>query len=131
MIALKLKSPLNFSVVLNLAFLIGHQIDAAYWHEWDMFGLPGGIQLYNLLNVILFTILIGCLIPIIERRQIGRYCSIAIALCSGIVLPIHSWFAIAGFKQFNLPVSILFILTTFITSIIQITLTLKHWHDFV
>ena len=63
-----------------------------------MFGLPGGIQLYNFLNLILFTVLIGCLIPIIERKKIGRYSLIAISSCSGIVLPIHSWFAIVGFE---------------------------------
>ena len=131
MITSKSKSLLNFFIVVNLALLIGHQIDAAYWHEWKMFGLRSGIQLYNLFNLILFTILISCLIPIIEGKKIGRYGSIAIALCSGIVLPIHSWFAIAGFKQFNLPVSILLILFTFMVSIVQIALTLKYWHDFV
>ena len=131
MITKKPKSPLNSTVVLNLACLIGHQIDAAYWHEWEMFKLPGGIQFYNLFNLILFVILIGCIIPIIQRQKIGRYASIAIALCSGIVLPIHSLFALAGFEQFNLPVSILLILATFAISVIQVVLTLKCWRDFV
>jgi hypothetical protein len=34
---------LNKIIVLNLTLLITHQIDAAYWHEWEMFALPGGI----------------------------------------------------------------------------------------
>ena len=127
----KPKYLLNEIAVLNLTFLIGHQIDAAYWHEWEMFKLPGGIQFYNVFNLVLFAISIGCLIPIIERRKVGRYASIAIASCSVIVLPIHSLFALAGFRQFDLPVSILLILGTFILSIIQMVLTLKFWHDFV
>ena len=131
MITKKPKSLLNSTVVLNLACLIGHQIDAAYWHEWEMFKLPGGIQFYNVFNLILFAILIECLIPIIQRQKIGRYCSIAIASCSGIVLPIHSLFALAGFEQFDLPVSILLILATFAISVIQVVLTLKCWRDFV
>ena len=131
MIVQKPKYSLNAIVVLNITFLTGHQIDAAYWHEWEMFKLPGGIQFYNIFNLILFAISIGCLIPIVERRKVGRYASIAIASCSGIVLPIHSLFALAGFRQFNLPVSILLILGTFIISIIQMVLTLKSWRDFV
>ena len=95
MLAKKPKSLLNLVVVLNLACLIGHQINAAYWHEWEMFKLPGGIQFYNAFNFALFTILVGCLIPIIQGQKIGRYASIAIALCSEIVLPIHSLFALA------------------------------------
>ena len=27
-----------------------HQVDAAYWREWSMFYLPGGIQGYLLLK---------------------------------------------------------------------------------
>ena len=131
MIVQKPKYLLNEIAVLNLTFLIGHQIDAAYWHEWEMFKLPGGIQFYNIFNLVLFAILIGCLIPIVERRKVGRYASIAIALCSVIVLPIHSLFALAGFRQFNLPVSILLILGTFFISIVQMVLTLRYWRDFI
>lgn len=28
----------------TLLALILHQIDAAFWHEWDMFSVPGGIK---------------------------------------------------------------------------------------
>jgi hypothetical protein len=30
--------------MLNLALLATHEIDSAYWHEWEMFHLPGGVQ---------------------------------------------------------------------------------------
>ena len=54
----------------------------------------------------------------------------AIAVCSGVVLPIHSGFAIAGFTQFNLLVSIFLIVATFVISLVQMILTLRHWHEF-
>jgi uncharacterized protein DUF6713 len=31
--------------LLNSTVLLTHQIDAAYWHEWNLFLLPGGNQL--------------------------------------------------------------------------------------
>lgn len=30
--------------------LIVHQIDAAYWHEWEMFAVPGGTQGFLVFN---------------------------------------------------------------------------------
>jgi hypothetical protein len=35
----------------NAAVLLVHQMDAAYWHEWTLFGMPGGLALYLALNV--------------------------------------------------------------------------------
>ncbi len=46
---------LNKVVVLNLAFVLIHQVDGAYWREWEMFRLPGGIQLNNFINVLTFV----------------------------------------------------------------------------
>ena len=28
----------------NTALLIAHEIDSAYWKEWELFHLPGGIR---------------------------------------------------------------------------------------
>lgn len=44
---------LNTVVILNLALVLTHQVDGAYWHEWEMFQLPG---------------LIGGIIPQVLRR---------------------------------------------------------------
>lgn len=35
----------------NLALLTTHQADAAYWHEWDVFGVPGGLPLFLVFNL--------------------------------------------------------------------------------
>ncbi len=44
----------------TMCLLIFHQIDAAYWQEWEMFNLPGGIQGYLIFNIIAIPlILIG------------------------------------------------------------------------
>ena len=37
----------------NLTLLLAHQIDAAWWREWEMFALPGGIQLFVFLNILI------------------------------------------------------------------------------
>lgn len=37
--------------ILTITLLVAHQIDSAYWHEWNLFGIPGGIQVFVLLNL--------------------------------------------------------------------------------
>jgi len=42
--------------LLNCALLFSHEIDSAYWQEWNLFGLPGGIQLFLVLNLLLLVV---------------------------------------------------------------------------
>src|SRR5687767_10445014 len=62
---------LNRIVVLNLALVSTHQVDAAYWREWEMFELPGGIQLFNALNVVIFLVVLSCFVAVVQRRPSG------------------------------------------------------------
>lgn len=46
--------------LLNFALLFTHEIDSAFWKEWELFGIPGGIQVFLVLNFILLLVaLIG------------------------------------------------------------------------
>ena len=46
--------------LLNAVVLIVHEIDSAYWKEWELFRLPGGITGFLLFHFpILFFILYG------------------------------------------------------------------------
>jgi len=38
-----------------LVFLIIHELDSAYWKEWDLFRLPGGITVFLALHFPLFS----------------------------------------------------------------------------
>lgn len=113
-------------LVLNLALLIAHQIDAAYWHEWDMFGLPGGIQLFNLLNLVIFLVLLGCAVPVIRRQPSGYAGALVIATGCSLVLPIHAGFALAGYTQFNTPVSMAIIVASWPPAVWQMIIVVRH-----
>ncbi len=118
-------------LILDIALLIGHQCDAAYWHEWNMFHLPGGIQLFNVLNVLIFLILLGCAVPVFQRKPIGYRCALFLAACSAIVLPIHSGFALAGRTEFHLPVSVFLIVASFLGAIALTVVTLRSKKEFL
>lgn len=90
----------------TLLSLIVHQIDAAYWHEWEMFHVPGGIQGFLLFNLLAVGLLLhGYRQVVLATPQARRYA----LLCGGIgVLTalLHAGFAAAGKDQFGLPLSI-------------------------
>jgi hypothetical protein len=122
---------LNKVVILNLALVLTHQVDGAYWHEWEMFQLPGGIQFNNFINILTFIALLYLFVPVVQRKASGMTCSLVIAAISALVLPIHVGFAIAGYQQFHLPFSIFIIVGTFLLSIVQVVLTHRARLEFV
>lgn len=90
----------------TLLSLIVHQIDAAYWREWEMFHVPGGIQGFLLFNALAVGLLLqGYRQVVLATQQARSYAR----LCGGIgVLTalLHAGFAAAGSEQFGLPLSI-------------------------
>lgn len=122
---------LDWVVALNLSLVMAHQADAAYWKEWEMFGLPGGIQFFTLFNLAAFLLLLWCFVAVVTRQRSGLRGSFVIAALSGVVLPIHAGFGLAGFTQFHLPVSIAIIVGTFVASIWQAILTWSARSEFL
>ena len=85
--------------------LILHQVDAAYWREWEMFHLPGGIQGFLVFNLAAITVvLVGYRHVLLGTQQASRYAAVCAALGVGTFL-IHAGFALAGLDQFHLPLS--------------------------
>lgn len=93
------------SYFATMLLLVLHQIDAAYWHEWDMFYLPGGIQGYLLFNLMAMPIvLLGYRHVVLGTAKASFFAGICTAL-GALTFVIHAGFALAGFEQFHLPFS--------------------------
>ena len=46
--------------LINAVLLINHEIDSAYWKEWELFRLPGGITGFLVIHFpLLFLVLHG------------------------------------------------------------------------
>lgn len=125
-----MQSNLDRAATLNIALLFAHQADAAYWREWEMFGLPGGIQMFSAFNLLAFLLVLTGYVGLLRRTSAGFRNSLAIAALSACVLPIHAGFALAGFTQFDQPLSILLIVLTFAASLAQLGLTFRARREF-
>lgn len=94
----------------TLLALITHQIDAAYWQEWTLFHLPGGIQGYLLFNLLAVPVLLlGYRHVVLGSARARLYARICAALGVATFV-IHAGFAAFGERSFHLPLSIAVIL---------------------
>lgn len=88
-----------------MLFLILHQIDAAYWKEWEMFHVPGGVQGFLVFNLAaIAVVLAGYRHVLLATPRAPLYACVCAALGVGTCL-IHAGFALAGLEQFHLPLS--------------------------
>jgi hypothetical protein len=117
-----LKTRNSLLYIFNLALLITHEIDSAYWKEWDLFGMGGGIQGFLALNFILVIIGLTGLKQLIADAKSGYYTALFLS-CGGIfAFVIHTYFIMAGHSEFTLPASVLVLVLVLLTSSAQIIL---------
>jgi hypothetical protein len=108
----------------NAVLLINHEIDSAYWHEWKLFKLPGGITGFLILH---FPVLAGLLFGLVLIRE-GGFSGLISSLIVGLVgifaFSIHCYFIKKGHEEFNSPISIFILVSILIISVIQLILTI-------
>ncbi len=110
--------------VINSVLLINHEIDSAYWKEWELFRLPGGITGFLLLHIpLLFVILCG-LILISKQSRWGSIFSLLVCLGGLFAFAAHAYFLRKGRPEFNNSISKCILVAMLLVSIIQTIVTL-------
>jgi hypothetical protein len=103
--------------MINAVLLIVHEIDSAYWEEWEIFRLPGKLAGFLILHVpLLFLVLYG-LVLIDRGNPIGRWFALVLAISGVFAFSIHTWFLAKGRPEFNAPISKFILWTTLGVSI--------------
>ncbi len=105
--------------LVNSVLLFIHEEDSAYWREWELFGLPGGIQFFLLMDIVLITVgLLGFRYVVLKRRA-GLWFALLQAGCGVLAFSLHGVFILKGHPEFTLPMSELVLVATFVVSIAQ------------
>jgi len=105
--------------LLNSTVLFTHQIDAAYWHEWNLFHLPGGNQLNLILNLPIIALVLLAFLQVATHSPRQRLCHQFLAGLGLLTVAIHSGFFLAGHPEFQQPMSLLLLAATLILSLTQ------------
>jgi hypothetical protein len=115
--------------LLNLTLLAAHEIDSAYWEVWNLFHLPGGIQVFLAVNFVLLLIFIFGYRQVVNNRRSGAYFALALAGVGLLTAGIHGYFYITQVKGFSLPASQIVLALILVVSGLQIFATLRAGRD--
>ena len=108
----------------NATVLITHEIDSAYWKEWELFRLPGGLGGFLLLHIPMLLLILYGLVLVYTESFAGLIFSLV--LCGGglFAFSIHTYFLKKGDSRFDAPVSKLLLWSTLLISLTQAGVTI-------
>jgi len=110
---------LQWLYLLNAAVLITHEIDSAYWHEWELFGIPGGIQVFLGINLLLVIVILFGHQALVLGRASGFILSWVLVAGGIFAVIIHTFFLVQGSKAFLAPASLALLVATLVLSLAQ------------
>lgn len=111
--------------LINFALLFTHEIDSAFWKEWELFHLPGGIQGFLISNFLILIIALYGFKKLLSGKKSGHVFSLILAAGGIFAFIIHGYFILAGRNEFTLPVSMVLLVSIFIVSVFQAYSTIK------
>ncbi len=110
--------------IVNAVFLINHEVDSAYWKEWNLIGLPGGITLFLLIHFPLFFLIIYGAVLIDRGAPSGLIYSLVVGLVGIIAFSLHTYLIKKGRDEFKTPMSQFILKSTLIISVAQLGMTI-------
>jgi len=114
-----MQSRLCWLYLLNAAVLITHEIDSSYWREWELFGIPGGIQVFLVLNLLLVIVVLYGFQALAMGRSSWIIFSWLLVTGGLFAVVIHTYFLLKGSEAFRLPASLVLLLATLVLSLAQ------------
>lgn len=105
--------------LVNAALLVTHEIDSAYWQEWNLFRLPGGIALFLALHLPLVFLILYGLLFVHQRTTAGLVFSFILAAGGVFAFVIHMYFIKKGREEFRTPMSLFILAAALIVSLAQ------------
>jgi hypothetical protein len=109
--------------MVNAVFLINHEIESAFWKEWDLFKIKGGISTFLMLHFpLLFFVLLGNVL-LFQYKHTGLIFSLILGFAGIFAYGIHTYFIKIGNPQFDTPMSLFILKSTLLLSIVQMGVT--------
>lgn len=117
----------------NVVFLLIHEIDSAYWKEWNLFfrgptgkGLSerAGLTLFLIAHFPLVALGLFGLVDLARGGRSGLVIALMIALAGLFAFVFHGYHLRAGRPEFKTPISQFVLLGTAVLSLGQLIVTL-------
>jgi hypothetical protein len=110
---------LELLYLANASVLITHEIESAYWREWELLHLPGEVQLFLFLNLGLVLLVLVGFRALVRGQRGGLWFSLGLAGAGVLAFSIHGFFLARGHPEFRLPTSYAILGVSFALSLVQ------------
>jgi hypothetical protein len=120
-------SSLFWLYLFNAVILIVHEIESAYWKEWQLFHLPGGLAGFLIMHLPLLSLVLYGLVLVALGAHWGLFFSLVLGIAGLFAFSIHTIFILRGHAEFRKPVSLGILLGTLVLSAAQLGLTAAAW----
>ncbi len=117
--------PLLWLYFVNAILLIVHEIDSAYWKEWELFRLPGGLNAFLLLHFPILCFILYGLVLLARNDPTGPVFSLILSGGGIFAFCIHMYFILKGRPEFKAAMSLVILTATLFVSVAQLFATLK------
>lgn len=111
--------------MVNAILLINHEIESAYWKEWNLFKLPGGITLFLVIHFPILLVILYGLVEVYRESTAGLIFSIVLAVAGIFAFGIHTYFIRQGRDEFKLPISRYILIMLLLVSLVQTGVTIS------
>ena len=105
--------------LLNTLLLILHEMDSAYWKEWEVFGLKGDIGGFLGMHIPLYGLALYGLVLLAQGALAGVWFALLFGLGGFIGFGVHAYFLRQGRPEFNTPASLGILGIWLVTSLVQ------------
>ena len=109
--------------LVNSVLLILHEMDSAYWQEWRLFRLPGGIAGFLAIHIPLLGLVLWGLVQVWQGTAAGLVFSLALAGSGILAFAIHTIFIKRGHGEFTTTASLMLLRLILVVSVIQLLIT--------
>jgi hypothetical protein len=106
--------------VLQLALLGTHQVDAAYWHEWEVFGVPGGLTFFLGFNLAAMVLLGQGLVLVASGSRHRPLAVLGCAATGLVTCALHAFFLARDRTAFWAPASLSTLGAILLTALAQL-----------
>jgi hypothetical protein len=76
--------------LFNATLIIVHEIESAYWEEWKLFRLPGGLEGFLLVHIPLVALILYGLVEVNNQSPLGKNLSVILSLGGLFAFSIHT-----------------------------------------
>lgn len=108
---------------VHIALLSTHQVDAAFFHEWEVFALPGGLPFFLAFNWVAMLLLAFGLIEVVQKSSFWRLAARLCAATGALTVGIHAVFLSLVPHAFSTAPSLLVFAAIAAASVVQTALT--------